>query len=500
MRFNAISHRLGVGLLATLVAMAVLAGGARAQSARTQSVPKDFWGAPRPDASRGDDYSVETEQTYLLWVGFYYGRSDGKRGPETVEAIERFQRSLGESATGRLSARQRRVLQERAKRAEVKAGFKRVDDEWTGISVPLPLGYLSDPEITPDPKRNAHVTYRARGSANLTVELVRFEGLSASPKQVFQIFLTQLEKQEGARVVASAIVGDVFRIATVEGKENDPKIYFNRIFQVRNREARGVVIRHPVGRLNIFAPVQSLILSELEPFAGRGLSKAERARRTASKEFPGFRERPSWYRTLYATGSGSIVSYKGHILTNFHVVDGCHSLTVNGNPALLLGVDIVNDLALVSSKKYADRDPVRFRAPDARLGEAVMVMGYPLFNVSQSLNLTTGVVSARAGLFGDRRNIQITAPVQPGNSGGPVLDRDGNQIAVVVTKASASFQINSNAENMAWVIRGNIARDFLLDHGVAPFVSESVARGDTPLVQVVERAQRYTVRVECHKE
>lgn len=461
------------------------------------NVPESFWGVPQITQGQGGaSYSVQDEQTYLLWIGFYYGQVDGKRSEDTNKAVKRFQSSLGEQPTGVLSAQQRTILRERAKRAQEKARFRRVRDEWTGIALDLPMGYVSDPKV--DPESDSHVAYRGKGSSDLDIILHRFEGVQGTAQQILQGVKESLqerfaEKDTSGEIIEAVANGDFFKILYTLDDQ-----FITRVLQVKNGEVRGVLISLPGKRINIYVPIIKQVISSLEAFDAAGLSKAVRTQRTQRGEFPGFLNRPDWYRSMRGSGSGSIVSYTGHVLTNFHVVEGCSKLTVNGNEALLVGVDVVNDLALVSVERFANRTPVRFRSNFAKLGEEVLVIGYPLFSVSQALNLTTGVVSARSGIGGDRRNIQITAPVQPGNSGGAVLDRDGNQIAVVVAKASTAFKLKSDAENMAWVIRGNIAQEFLEEFGVKPLLTDEPPRGEEPLSEVVDRAKRFAVRVECH--
>ena len=73
--------------------------------------------------------------------------------------------------------------------------------------------------------------------------------------------------------------------------------------------------------------------------------------------------------------------------------------------------------------------------PRLALGQSVVAVGYPLQGLlASSLNVTSGTVSALAGLGDDSRHVQITAPVQPGNSGGPLFDQGGNVIGVVTSK------------------------------------------------------------------
>ncbi|MEC9434753.1 MAG: serine protease [Pseudomonadota bacterium] len=478
-----------IGAVATAIALSW------AGASLAQGVPRDFWGAPAvPEApSARGDISVEETQTLLLLIGFYYGEIDGRNSDDLRGAVERFQASLGEARDGRLTPDQVATLRTRADRAKRQADFQVVHDDWTGISAPLPMGYVSAAELSPLQEEFTEISFPARGSSGFSVDFQRLEGISLSARQIYQQLLAAFRKNEDNTHVDGKQNGEYFLIDYLNGGKHHVLIY-----QTRGGEARGVRLSYPVSRANIFAPVRQRIFSEIRHFDTAGYDLRGRVERVRRGEIPGYRELPDWARTMRGSGSGSIVTWQGHILTNHHVVDGCDRLTVNGNPALLLGVDIVNDLALLRSDFFARRGPVRFRAQDARLGEDVIVVGYPVFIQSRALNVTTGVVSARSGLRGDRRSIQITAPVQPGNSGGPVLDRSGQQIAVVVAKASSGFQIEGNVENMAWVIRGDIAMDFLREHGVEPLLGDDdPGEGDT-VMTAADMAKRFTIRVECH--
>jgi S1-C subfamily serine protease len=475
------------------VALLALLSGLIAAAATAQ-VPENFWGAPAiQGGTQGERLSLQEQQTLLLWTGFYYGLVDGQRSDAVEDAIRRFQQSLGERPTGVLDQRQGETLRNRAARAQAQADFREVRDEWTGIAAMLPMGYLSAPSIVDTDEDGTTLAFRSRGSSDLSVYFNRVENFRHSAKAVYDVLLNKYKTDESNSAVYGKISGDFFSISFVRAGEAHV-----RIFQFKSGEARSVQLVYPASRANIFAPVQVMVFAGIRHFENKGLSLGERKRRVAAREYPGFEDVPDWRRTMVGNGSGSLVTFRGHVLTNHHVVDGCGRLTVNGNPAVLIGVDIVNDLAVLRSESFARREPVRFRERSARLGEDVVVVGYPVFSISQALNFTTGVVSARTGLAGDRRNIQITAPVQPGNSGGPVLDRYGRQIAVVVSKASREARQDMSIENMSWVVRGRIALDFLRDHDVEPLLS----RGDEPAVtgfeDVADLAKRFTVRVECH--
>ena len=143
-----------------------------------------------------------------------------------------------------------------------------------------------------------------------------------------------------------------------------------------------------------------------------------------------------------SSGSGFFVSEAGHILTNAHVIDKCTVITITpeGAPARsarLVSADKANDLALLS----ADMKPpalLPLRLESMKLGEGVVAFGFPLSSVlSRNGNFTLGNITALAGIGDDSRYLQVSTPVQPGNSGGPLLDYNGSVAGVVTAKLNA---------------------------------------------------------------
>lgn len=147
------------------------------------------------------------------------------------------------------------------------------------------------------------------------------------------------------------------------------------------------------------------------------------------------------------------------------------------------------------------RRPCSANRPAPALGEAVTVAGFPLRGLlSSELNVTSGNVSALAGPGDDPKLLQITAPVQQGNSGGPLLDGSGNVIGVVVSKLDAvhaAALTGDIPQNVNFAIKGTLVRSFLDIHGVAygrrPSNSKLAPEG------LAELAQTFTVAVHCWK-
>ncbi len=113
-------------------------------------------------------------------------------------------------------------------------------------------------------------------------------------------------------------------------------------------------------------------------------------------------------------------------------------MVVKHGTARIVARDAKNDLALlhlVARPEAGTVRPVVFRSTPMELGESVYVLGYPYSGVlDNGVNFTSGMVSSSAGMDNDSTRFQITAPVQPGNSGGPVLDQAGNLLGVVVSR------------------------------------------------------------------
>ncbi|MYF07429.1 MAG: trypsin-like serine protease [Rhodospirillaceae bacterium] len=209
---------------------------------------------------------------------------------------------------------------------------------------------------------------------------------------------------------------------------------------------------------------------------------------------------------MAGTGSGFRVSARGHILTNAHVVRGCREVRIPPSPnarsrRVAVGArDDGADLALLAGP--AGRPFAAFRqGRRIRPAASVIVAGYPLHGLlATGLNVSKGIVSALAGPRNNRRMIQISAPVQRGNSGGPVLDSAGNVVGVVVSKLNAlkvARVTGDIPQNVNFAVSAGTARAFLNAEGVAYSTAPSdFAR--TP-EDVAAAARKFTVLVECWK-
>ena len=198
------------------------------------------------------------------------------------------------------------------------------------------------------------------------------------------------------------------------------------------------------------------------------------------------------------SGTGFFVA-DGYVVTNAHVVEGCeHAKVVYGlaEPiaAHVLATDTANDLALL--KVETGSEHVAALRSGVRIGEEIAAFGYPLQGLlSTGGNFTLGNVSALAGLRNNSTRIQISAPVQPGNSGGPVIDQCGNVVAVVVS--GLSVHSKGAAQNVNFAINMEVLTAFLNSQAV-PYSTKTSTHA-LEMVELAEHARSISVLILVEK-
>lgn len=224
---------------------------------------------------------------------------------------------------------------------------------------------------------------------------------------------------------------------------------------------------------------------------------------TESAPDPGSRSNEALEKAL--AGTAFFVSKQGHLLTNRHVVQDCRQVRLAGSdkPLKVLPQDEVNDLALLQMTDKPKAVAVFRTANDLRQGESIAAYGYPLQGaLAAGGNLSPGVVSALAGLGNNTSQIQITAPVQTGNSGGPVLDSKGQVVGVVVQKLNAvkvAKLTGDVPQNVNFAINESTTRAFLDSNQVQYQTGSWWNFWQKDLSDIAEDARAYTVVVECWK-
>jgi S1-C subfamily serine protease len=201
-------------------------------------------------------------------------------------------------------------------------------------------------------------------------------------------------------------------------------------------------------------------------------------------------------------GTGFFVSSLGHIVTNKHVVDGCHTITTrDGQSLTLVLLSGTADLALLKQDKHPSASATFRNGSGIRVGDEVIAFGFPLPGIlSSEGNISTGTVAANSGLGDDPHFIQVSAPVQPGNSGGPLFDTSGNVVGIVVAKLDAIQVANITGdipENVNFSISRDVVVDFLKSSSV-PF-QQKPSLGKLKTSDVAVLAKNISVAITCVK-
>jgi len=160
------------------------------------------------------------------------------------------------------------------------------------------------------------------------------------------------------------------------------------------------------------------------------------------------------------SGTGFLLTVSGLVVTNHHVIDQANKIVlkgINGDytttySAKILIEDEKNDLAILQiENKTIKFEPIPYtvRSKGADTGEEIYVLGYPMITaMGEEVKLTTGVISAKTGYQGDITSYQVSAPIQGGNSGGPLFDKQGNLTGVINAKIQG-------AEGVSYAIKTN---------------------------------------------
>ncbi len=163
-------------------------------------------------------------------------------------------------------------------------------------------------------------------------------------------------------------------------------------------------------------------------------------------------------------GSGIIISKSGHIVTNHHVIEDVNQIEVEFKykdeirkfNAKVLQSDATNDLAII---KIDDPNfnnltdiPYNFKTRSADVGSEVYALGYPmaLSVMGKEIKFTDGKISSKTGFQGNITTYQTTTPIQPGNSGGPLFDHNGNLLGI-----NSSIIRSDIAENVSYTIKSS---------------------------------------------
>ena len=196
-------------------------------------------------------------------------------------------------------------------------------------------------------------------------------------------------------------------------------------------------------------------------------------------------------------GTCFIVGPNGTAITSHHVVEGTNNIMVTLSdgrqvPAVVEKSSAANDLAVLriaaSTPDYLSFSSTR----SVRVGDQVFTVGYPTKSILGSeAKFTEGSISALSGIQGEASYMQVSVPIQPGNSGGPVVNYSGNVVGVIAATAAVETfyrATGSLPQNINWAVKSDYVQLMIDDVVARPIVtsrSEAIKRALSAVCQVV---------------
>lgn len=211
-------------------------------------------------------------------------------------------------------------------------------------------------------------------------------------------------------------------------------------------------------------------------------------------------------RTLKTTGTGFAITQDGYIVTNNHVVKGATSISIygangdfdNSYDADIIGSSEESDLALLKIRnsyfKFKKSIPFVLDYIDKPVGTGTYTLGYPMTKLmGDEIKITDGIKSSNTGFQGDKNSFQISIPIQPGNSGSPLLTKQGELIGIINAKLTVG-------ENVSYAIKTHCLKELLLAINEKSIILNKVnlLKGKS-LIDQIKLCKDFVFIIECKK-
>jgi peptidoglycan hydrolase-like protein with peptidoglycan-binding domain len=420
-----------------VVALPALADGASRQAVQfAQAAPARGAKPPSPQETYARQTLAERTavQSDLVWTGDYSGIIDGDFGRGSVAAVRAFQKRNKRAETGILNPQERAQLATQARMRQEQAGWRRVNDSTTGVSMGLPT------KLVPQAGRNKDGARWSSKDGGIQFETFRYAGPSVTLDGV----AGQLRSVAGRKVEYNVQRPDFVVLTGSQGKK---KFYIRA--HAQGHEVRGFTILYDAAKSSQMEPITVAVSNAFAPFSGKGTIQVggEVARR----------------KVEYTTGL--IVSATGQVLADRQATQGCRIIQIPQlGPAERVAEDEASGLALLRVYGASKLAPGALGG-DAASGNAVTLVGIADPRVQDGGGaISTPSVRLSAGAANSPPTLKPTPP--PGFSGAAAIDRRGRLFGVVLAKPQ--IVAGPAAEASAELISADTVGKFLREQGVTP--------------------------------
>ena len=228
-----------------------------------------------------------------------------------------------------------------------------------------------------------------------------------------------------------------------------------------------------------------------------------RARQKAKEQAEEAKRKAGW------SGSGFALA-QGHIVTNYHVIENAKTVLVKGIKgdfvteyrASVVAIDKINDIAIIKISddrfKGFGATPYKIKKSMSDVGESVWALGYPMVGVmGDEVKFTDGKISSRTGIQGDMSVYQISVPIQPGNSGGPLFDNNGNVVGIT---SSGLNREAFNSENVNYAIKTSYLYNLIESSMSTSILPQGTAMQGQSLTEKIKLAKKFVYIILCSED
>ena len=438
-----------------------------------------------------------TVQDHLVWTGHYDGFLDGIIGPRSRAAVAAFQETLGAQADGLLTEEEAEKLFEAGAKRREEARFTLGNETVAGLYIGLPYaiadfaGEAEDGIFYNDGEERFRIrTFRSTGVDGKLFADEAFADVEGYKRSYVHV--------DGGQVVVIGLDATEHLYLRALRRGNELRgfyVWYDKALDETHRHLV-VAMANSLRWGELQAPVARTPPNERFGDLPRGIPGLPDASAGLSPE-----SRPLDPNEPLSTGTAFAVNGDGTFVTNAHVIATCGRVTVGTfGEARVVNKDDDLDLAILAVPQARGIVPARLADDDAMLAESVLAFGFPLpETLGASLGVSRGSVSSLVGAVATREQFRMTAAVQPGNSGGPLLDEEGRVIGVVTSKLNAmeiANQIGDIPQSMNFAVKVSALRAYLagLEIGVA-----TLARTGTIVSgpRIARAAAAFTQPVSC---
>jgi S1-C subfamily serine protease len=209
---------------------------------------------------------------------------------------------------------------------------------------------------------------------------------------------------------------------------------------------------------------------------------------------------------IVSSGTGFFITPDGFIITAYHVIKDASKVKLVTNQgiktAVVVKADSTNDIAILKTENAQYQSLPIKSSMGTKLGSDVFTLGFPNVQLQGfEPKYTKGNISSLSGIQDDTRHFQISTPVQPGNSGGPLIDSTGNVIGIVVAKMAdveALAATGSIPQNVNYAIKSSFALALLETLPEASRNLTPPSQKERNSADIVDEAQKAVVLIFCY--